>query len=94
MTISDNILNLFKKKMHITYDIDDDNLRGLLERSLAVIIANCGNFDVETNKYGQHLVLEHARYSFNDDSEFFMSNFHDDLAAFSFMLKGEEINNE
>lgn len=92
--VSDELLKDFKRKMRITYDIDDDNLRAILERSLAVIIANCGDFDVDKDKYGRFLVLEHARYSFNDDSEFFMQNFHGDLAAFSYMLRGSELEDE
>lgn len=89
--VSDDLLNDFKRKMRITYDIDDDNLRAILERSLVVITSTCGDFDVEQEKYGRFLVLEHARYSFNEDAEFFMENFKHDLKLFAFELKKKEV---
>lgn len=89
--VSDDLLNAFKRKMRITYDIDDDNLRETLGRSLAVIKANCGNFDVDSDDYGRFLVLEHARYSINDDAEFFMENFAQDLNSYAFELKKKEV---
>lgn len=91
--VSDNLLKAFKQRMRIDYDIDDENLREMLERSFNVIKSNCGEFDVESNEYGKLLVIEHARYAFNDDTEFFMSNFADDLASFAFSLRKEAILN-
>lgn len=85
--VSDELLNQFKRKMRINYDIDDDNLREILTRSLTAIKANCGDFDVESDEYGRFLVLEHARYTFNDDVEFFMGNFAQDLNSYAFELQ-------
>lgn len=92
--ISEDILKAFKQRMRISYDIDDDNLRELLTRSYQVIESNCGKFDIEQDHYGKFLVFEHARYAFNDDVEFFMENFHDDMASFAFKLKKEAVLSE
>lgn len=86
----ESLLAEFKKRMHITFDIDDDNLKGLLKRSFFAIKSWCGEFDLDTNEYGKMLVIEHARYAFNEDTEFFIENFKEDLQSFSYELaKGE-----
>lgn len=90
--ITKEVLEEFKKRMRIDYDIDDDNLTSLLERSYSVIKMNCGEFDFD-NKNGKFLVFEHARYSFNDDVEFFLSNFANDMASFAFSLRKQEVIN-
>lgn len=84
--ITDDILKQFKQRMRITFDSDDENLRALLERSYSIIVSNCGDFDLD-NPIGKHLTFEHARYTLNDDSEFFFGNFQHDLSSFSLDLR-------
>lgn len=96
--ISDEVLNKFKQRMRINYDTDDDNLRSMLERSFIVVSQLCGAFDLNSDEpldvYGTFLTLEHARYTFNDDVEFFIENFQSDLQNLAYGLKGREVNEE
>lgn len=83
--IPNELLDEFKRRMHIVYDIDDENLKSILENSYAILQDMCGSFDL-TNVRGKFLVMEHARYTYNDDAEFFFENFAHDLNEFAINL--------
>ena len=44
MEISDELLQEFKDRMHITHDIEDENLKRLLSFSVVDLISKCGPF--------------------------------------------------
>ena len=91
MTIDDALLQEFKRRMRISYDLDDENLRDILSSSYAMIQSLCGRFDYKEDRIGRTLTLECARYIYNDDTEFFQSNFKKDIQNFSIVNKKKEL---
>jgi hypothetical protein len=75
ITISDETLQEFKERLHISHSSEDDNLIRLLSFSVADLTAKCGDFDLETNEKAKELVFERTRYVYNDALEFFDENF-------------------
>lgn len=75
IAISDEILQEFKERLHLTHSIEDDNLMRLLSFSVVDLTEKCGDFDLETNEKARELVFERTRYAYNDALEFFDENF-------------------
>jgi hypothetical protein len=75
ITISDDILDELKERLHISHSSEDDNLMRLLSFSVQDLQAKCGEFDLETNAQAKELVFERVRYAYNDALEFFDDNF-------------------
>lgn len=77
--ITSEFLARFKKRMVISHDSEDDRLKDLLSSSYVYVASKCGEFsldgDSDFDKRGQDLVLERARYAFNDAVEYFEDNF-------------------
>lgn len=74
MSITDQILNEFKKRMHLG-DYEDENLRRILSASEKALKKRCGLYDINTDEDFKELVFERSRYVYNDALEFFSTNF-------------------
>lgn len=78
----DSLLKLFKQRMRIGYDTDDENLKAILESSVSAIKNLVGSDDL-TDPAIRELVIERSRYAYNDSLEFFYDNFINDLGTAS-----------
>ncbi|MCM3599005.1 hypothetical protein M4D55_25030 [Metabacillus idriensis] len=74
MTISVEILNEFKERMHLG-DHEDENLQRILSSSNKALISACGDYDINTDETFKELVFERSRYVYNDALEYFNTNF-------------------
>lgn len=81
-TMNDSLLILFKKRMRIGYDTDDENLKAILESSVSAIEKLTGSDDLSDPAI-RELVIERSRYVYNDSLEFFYDNFINDLGTAS-----------
>lgn len=81
-TMNDSLLKLFKQRMRIGYDTDDENLKAILESSVSAIEKLTGS-DNLTDPAIRELVIERSRYVYNDSLEFFYDNFINDLGTAS-----------
>ncbi len=81
----ENLLNTFKERMHISHSIEDDNLKHMLRQSIAYVEDTCGLFEVEAQTNLDYraveLVLERARYTYNEALEYFEDNFLSEVFA-------------
>lgn len=78
----DSLLKLFKQRMRIGYDTDDENLKAILESSVSAIEKLTGSDDIYDPTI-RELVIERSRYAYNDSLEFFYDNFINDLGTAS-----------
>jgi hypothetical protein len=86
------LLKAFKERMRIFHSGEDANLSRMLESSEATIHSLVGSKDTSDPRV-RELVLERARYAYNDQVEFFYGNFQGDLMALSLEnYKSEEKN--
>lgn len=76
------LLQLFKQRMRIGYDTDDENLKAILESSVSAVKNLVGSDDL-TDPAIRELVIERSRYAYNDSLEFFYDNFINDLGTAS-----------
>ncbi|MEK4922385.1 phage gp6-like head-tail connector protein [Cytobacillus sp. FSL R5-0569] len=90
MTITTELLTEFKERMRISHSSEDNNLKRLLSFSYAYLIDKCGEFDINQNLLGKELVMERARYSYNDAVEFFEDNFLSQIHSLGFDLANFE----
>jgi len=74
MSISPEILQQFKERMHLG-DHEDDNLKRILSASNKALIRSCGTYDINTDETFKELVFERSRYVYNDALEYFNTNF-------------------
>ena len=93
VAISDEILQEFKERLHVTHSTEDDNLMRLLSFSVVDLTSKCGDFDIETNEKARELVFERTRYAYNDALEFFDENFLSMITSLglSVALQGVEV---
>ena len=77
-----SLLIPFKERMRIFHSGEDANLSRMLESSQAVVCRLIGNRDIHEYQI-RELILERARYAYNDQVEFFYENFKADLLALS-----------
>lgn len=82
------LLSAFKERMRIFHDGEDANLSLMLESSVDAVerLVGDGNF---YHPQVRELVLERARYVYNDQVEFFYENFKADILGMS--LDGIEV---
>ncbi|CAI3254224.1 phage gp6-like head-tail connector protein [Enterococcus cecorum] len=80
--MNDSLLKLFKQRMRIGYDTDDENLKAILESSVSAVEKLTGSDDL-TDPAIRELVIERSRYVYNDSLEFFYDNFINDLGTAS-----------
>lgn len=76
------LLEPFKERMRIFHSGEDKNLSRMLESSEANILSLVGS-QRPTEPRVRELILERARYVYNDQVEFFYENFQGDLMALS-----------
>ena len=76
------LLKSFKERMRIFHTGEDNNLSKMLESSESVILSLVGSKDYADPRV-RELILERARYVYNDQVEFFYQNFQGDLMALS-----------
>ncbi|WP_247933531.1 phage gp6-like head-tail connector protein [Streptococcus mitis] len=76
------LLKAFKERMRIFHSGEDNNLSLMLESSESAILSLVGSND-SANPRVRELILERARYAYNDQVEFFYGNFQGDLMALS-----------
>lgn len=76
------LLEPFKERMRIFHSGEDNNLSRILESSEANILNLVGS-QYQTDPRVRELILERARYVYNDQVEFFYENFQGDLMALS-----------
>jgi hypothetical protein len=74
MSITDEILNEFKERMHLG-DHEDENLRRILSASEKALKKACGDYDINDDEDFKELVFERSRYVYNDALEYFNDNF-------------------
>lgn len=73
-TISVEILQDFKDRMHLGDD-EDDNLKRILSTSNKALLRVCGDYDIDNDEEFKELVFERSRYVYNDALEYFDKNF-------------------
>lgn len=76
------LLKTFKERMRIFHSGEDNNLSRMLESSEDNILSLVGS-QRPTEPRVRELILERARYVYNDQVEFFYDNFQGDLMALS-----------
>lgn len=76
------LLKSFKERMRIFHNGENANLSKMLESSESAIFSLVGSKD-STDARVRELILERARYAYNDQVEFFYGNFQGDLMALS-----------
>lgn len=76
------LLGKFKERMKIFHDAEDGNLSRMLVSSEKAILDLTGAFDLSDSRT-EELVLERARYLYNDQVEFFFVNFQGELLELS-----------
>lgn len=76
------LLGTFKERMKIFHDAEDGNLSRMLVSSEKAILDLTGAFDLSDSRT-EELVLERARYLYNDQVEFFFVNFQGELLELS-----------
>lgn len=77
-----SLLAAFKERMRIFHNGEDNNLSKMLESSESAILSLVGSKDSADPRV-RELILERARYVYNDQVEFFYGNFQGDLMALS-----------
>lgn len=77
-----SLLSAFKERMRIFHKGEDNNLSKMLESSESAILSLVGSKDSADPRV-RELILERARYVYNDQVEFFYGNFQGDLMALS-----------
>lgn len=94
MEITDQLLQEFKDRLHISHSSEDDNLKRLLSFSVSAIKSSCGEFDIygtsETDNRAKELVFERTRYAYNDALEYFQENFISEITSLGLSLIPEE----
>lgn len=96
-SVSTEILKEFKDRMSISHSSQDDYLKDVLETSYEDISNQIGEFTLESFKPGKELVFDRARYVYNDQIEFFYTNFQHrfyDLSMELILRKGGEDNGD
>lgn len=81
--ITDELLQEFKDRLHISHKSEDSHLKRLLSFSYADISGICGPFSLETANPGKELVFERSRFAYNDALEFFEDSFLSKINSFA-----------
>lgn len=76
------LLKTFKNRMRIFHNADDANLNYILESSQSALERLTGIDDLDIQEF-KMLVIEHARYTYQDQVEFFWDNFKSDIMGLS-----------
>lgn len=90
MSVTSEILNEFKDRMHLG-NHEDDNLSRILSASNASLVKQCGDYDINTDETFKELVFERSRYVYNDAMEYFNMNFLNQINSLGISKALEEI---
>lgn len=90
MDITDEMVEEFKDRMHISHSAEDDHLKKMLSLSASAIKQNVGDFKLEENDRAKELIFERTRYAYNDALEYFEDNFLSDLTGLGLFLALKE----
>lgn len=90
----DDYLSLFKTRMRIFHNSEDDYLLSILNASMADIFSLCGEFDLAEEHTGLELIFERSRYAYNDSLEYFYDNFQTSILNLSIRLAGDSDGNQ
>ncbi|BCU52692.1 hypothetical protein ACUW9N_002175 [Staphylococcus auricularis] len=82
--VDDELVEQFKDRNRIFYDIENERIKNDLELSYQDIQGKCGVFDLNDEPVGRELVLERTRYVLNDQLEHFHDNFLSMILQFQF----------
>lgn len=93
MTITTEILQEFKERMHLDGD-EDSNLLRILKASTEDLVRICGDYDINNHEVFKELVFERSRYVYNDALEYFYTNFLTQINNLSINKALEEIVSE
>lgn len=77
-------LNLFKQRMKIYHDSEDELLNFILEASKQDIFNKIGQVDLMGDNRVLELIFDRARYVYNDSSEYFSDNFQSEILDLAF----------
>lgn len=92
--VTDELLEEFKDRMHISHGAEDRSLKQLLSFSIAYVESKCGKFNIEcdknTDKRATELVLERSRYAYNDAVEYFEDNFLSEIFSLGIDMAGDD----
>ncbi|MFD2637694.1 hypothetical protein [Piscibacillus salipiscarius] len=88
--VTQEILEEFKERMHITHNSEDSNLQRLLSFSVHSLQRKCGPFDINEHEGAKELVFERTRYAYNDAIEYFEDNFLSEITSLGIDLLSEE----
>lgn len=90
MSITPDVLQEFKERMHLGDD-EDQNLTRILSVSEKELIRICGSYDIGIDEAFKELVFERSRYVYNDALEFFNLNFLNQINSLGIEKALEEI---
>ena len=92
--VTDELLEEFKARNNIFHDGQDSDYEKLLSYSIAYVRSKCGEFEIDgkkdTDKLATELVLERARYAYNDALEYFEKNFQSEILSLGIEMAGDE----
>lgn len=83
------LLDEFKGRMRIFHDSEDENLVIILEGAQATIGRLVGSSSTSHQEV-KKLILENARYMYNDQAEFFYDNYQKDIQGLALELYNPE----
>ncbi|HCY9598616.1 TPA: phage head-tail adapter protein [Staphylococcus aureus] len=82
----DELVQDFKDMEKIDHTSEDIYIEKLLKRSYEKLQRDYGKFDIDKNLIGRELVLNRARYAYQDLLEYFNENYRVDLIDFGISL--------
>ncbi|HDG9374124.1 TPA: phage head-tail adapter protein [Staphylococcus aureus] len=82
----DELLQDFKDMEKIDHTSEDTYIKKLLKRSYEKLQRDYGKFDIDKDLIGRELVLNRARYAYQDLLEYFNENYRVDLIDFGISL--------
>ncbi|MBF7022488.1 hypothetical protein [Staphylococcus kloosii] len=80
--IQQELVDQFKARNRIFYDMEDERIKNDLALSYIDIKNKCGYFDIDELSLGRELVFERTRYILNDKLEEFNDNFLSSIVQF------------
>ncbi len=88
------MLGEIKRILRIDWDYEDDRLKDILIRSIAKIETITGKSFNENDEALKSLVLNHARYDYNNVAELFDENFRSDIFIAQVKVATDEFKTE
>jgi hypothetical protein len=90
-TVSPELLKEFKDRLHFSHNSEDDNLKRLLSFSITAIKKMVGSVDIDQHEGARELVIERARYAYNESLEYFIDNFSREISTVQLDVALDEI---